>query len=131
MKRKYLLFVVLCMVSLSLIVSSCKTDNAEEDTKSVAEELNEVQLGATSGPDTIVISGMKFKPEHLTIHKGDTVVWINNDIVVHDVTEESPKTWTSDSIQVGETWSKVPEEGFDYICSIHPTMKGSITVLDK
>lgn len=135
MKGKYLLFFALCMVSLSVVVSSCKTDNGDEKTTSVAEELNEAQptsdTKAVSGPDTVVISGMKFNPQHLTIQKGDTVVWFNNGIVVHDVTVDSLATWTSDSIQVGETWSKVPKEEFDYFCSIHPTMKGSITVKEK
>ena len=29
------------------------------------------------------------------VQKGDTVVWINHDIVAHDVTEETGKAWTS------------------------------------
>lgn len=132
MKIKYFLFVVLCSVSLSLVIYGCSTDEGNDDT-SVAKELNENQedSNTNSRSDTIVISGMKFTPEHLTINKGDTVVWVNNGLVVHDVTEVSLKTWTSDSIQVGAAWSKVPQEGFEYICSIHPTMTGSITVIDK
>lgn len=135
MKKKYLLFAVFVLTGLSLVISSCKSDNEkeEETTSSVTEKLSEIQstIEETTGPDTIVISGMKYRPEHLTIHKGDTVVWINNDLVVHDVTEDTLQTWTSDSIHVGATWSMVPKNSFDYLCSIHPTMKGSITIVDK
>lgn len=132
MRKKNFLFIVFFLVGLTIVVSSCKTENGDENTKSMADELKGLQPAeSTSGRDTVVISGMKFQPEHLTIHKGDTVVWINNGVVVHDVTEELLQSWTSDSIQTGETWSMVPEEGFKYICSIHPTMKGSISVREE
>ncbi len=133
MKKKYLLITVFVMFGLLLTVASCTSDNVEENPQSVTEKLSELQptTEETPGPDTIVISGMKYSPQNLTIHKGDTVVWLNNDLVVHDVTEDKLQTWTSDSIHVGATWSMVPESSFDYLCSIHPTMKGSITVLDN
>ena len=36
----------------------------------------------------VEIIQMKFHPAELTLQKGDTVVWINRDIVPHDATEE-------------------------------------------
>jgi len=76
----------------------------------------------------VTMEQMKFQPAELKIHKGDTVIWTNKGIVVHNVTEEHEQAWTSDSIAVGESWKMVPDKSFDYFCSIHPTMKGKITV---
>jgi plastocyanin len=77
---------------------------------------------------TVEIKQMKFQPADLTIQKGDTVVWINKDIVSHDVTEESNKAWTSSLMPVGESWSLVVNESADYYCSIHVVMKGRLIV---
>lgn len=77
---------------------------------------------------TIEIKQMKFQPAELVVQKGDTVVWINNDIVAHDVTEESSKVWTSSLLPVGQSWSLVVTQSADYYCSIHMVMKGKLVV---
>lgn len=69
---------------------------------------------------------MKFQPAELTIHKGDTVTWINNDFVDHDITELKSKAWHSSSLKPGKKYSKVMTTGADYFCSIHVVMKGKI-----
>ena len=51
----------------------------------------------------VEIKQMKFQPAELIVQKGDTVVWINNDIVAHDVTEEPSKAWTSSLMPVGKS----------------------------
>ena len=77
---------------------------------------------------TVEIKQMKFQPAELIVQKGDTVVWVNNDIVAHDVTEESMKTWTSSLLPVGQSWSLVATESANYYCSIHVVMKGKLIV---
>ncbi len=77
---------------------------------------------------TVEIKQMKFQPAELVVQKGDTVLWINNDIVAHDVTEESSKAWTSSLMPVGQSWSLVVTQSVDYYCSIHMVMKGKLVV---
>ena len=77
---------------------------------------------------TVEIKQMKFQPAELIVQKGDTVVWINNDIVAHDVTEEPGKAWTSSVMPVGESWRLVVTQSADYYCSIHVVMKGKLIV---
>src|SRR5688572_5460248 len=77
---------------------------------------------------TVEIKQMKFQPEVLNVQKGDTVVWINKDIVVHDVTEETNKAWTSSAMPFGKSWSLVVTESADYYCSIHVVMKGKLVL---
>ena len=76
----------------------------------------------------VEIKQMQFQPASLTVQKGDTVVWINNDIVAHDVTEEKGRLWTSGPLAPGASWSLVVTESADYYCSIHVVMKGKLVV---
>ena len=91
--------------------------------------------GCTSEPEkrvpevhTIVISAMKFNPAELTLQKGDTIVFINNDLVVHDITQDPDKTWTSSNLSPGQSFRMAVRGSSNYYCSIHPTMKGKLLV---
>lgn len=77
---------------------------------------------------TVEIKGMKFLPGELVVNRGDTVVWINRDIVAHDVTEEPGKAWASPVIPSDASWSMVVNKSEHYYCSIHVVMKGKIQV---
>src|SRR5678816_2490460 len=79
--------------------------------------------GCTSTPEkainkvyNIEIKQMQFQPAFLTLQKGDTVVWVNHDIVAHDVTEEKSKLWTSGPLAPGKSWSLVVTQNADYYC---------------
>jgi plastocyanin len=76
----------------------------------------------------IVISSMKFNPAELTIRKGDTVEFVNQDLVVHDITQLPDKTWSSSNLSPGQTYKITLRMNTLYYCSIHPVMKGSIIV---
>lgn len=78
--------------------------------------------------DTVTISGMEFHPSELYVNKGDTVVWINQDIVAHNVTEFPDGKWASDTIEMDHSWRRVMDKNTDYFCSIHPTMKGKVQI---
>lgn len=77
--------------------------------------------------DTVIIDQMKFVPVEITISKGDTVLFINRDIVAHNATEVS-NSWASPTLNSGDSWSLVPEKDADYFCSIHIVMKGKILI---
>ena len=77
---------------------------------------------------TVEIKQMKFQPTELIVQKGDTVVWINRDIVAHDVTEKPNKAWSSSSMPTGKSWSLVITQSADYYCSIHVVMIGKLVV---
>jgi plastocyanin len=76
----------------------------------------------------VEIKGMKFQPAVLNVQKGDTITWVNNDFVDHDVTEERSKEWSSSLLSPGKSWSMVADKSADYYCSIHVVMKGKLVV---
>lgn len=77
---------------------------------------------------TVEIKDMKFSPDTITVNKGDTVLWINRDMVAHDATEVPSKAWTSGPINPGGSWKMVVTGSADYYCSIHVVMKAKIQV---
>jgi len=76
----------------------------------------------------VEIKDMKFQPEEISVKKGDTIMWVNRDMVTHCVTEENKKAWTSSNITAGAFWKMVVEINTDYFCAIHQVMKGKIIV---
>ena len=78
--------------------------------------------------DTVIIRDMKFNPAETYIASGDKVVFINKDIVAHDVTEVLNHSWTSKPLASDSSWSKTFSESVDYMCTLHPVMRGKIIV---
>jgi plastocyanin len=77
---------------------------------------------------TVEIRAMKFQPSALTVKKGDTVLFINRDFVVHDVTEAESKRWNSMPLETDKSYRLVVNRSEGYYCSFHPVMKGSIII---
>jgi plastocyanin len=77
---------------------------------------------------SVEITQMKFYPAELKVKKGDKVIFVNHDLVTHDITEESKKEWSSSPLATDQTWVLVVTGSVNYFCSIHPVMKGKIIV---
>jgi plastocyanin len=77
---------------------------------------------------TVRIVQMKYEPAEIHVRKGDQIVFFNQDMVTHDVTEEKSRAWASPPIPPGESWTLVARQNDDYYCSIHQVMKGRVVV---
>jgi plastocyanin len=79
-------------------------------------------------PHTVVMEGVKFMPEVLTVRRGDTIVWVNKDPFPHTVTAKG--AFDSHSIAADKSWKYTPRKTGDYayICTFHPNMKGTLRV---
>jgi plastocyanin len=91
-----------------------------------------VVAGATFAPASeaasIVIADLEFGPSAVTVRVGDTVTWINKDIVEHTATSrdgsfdvETPKSRPA-------RWRTTKVGDFLYYCRLHPNMTGLIHV---
>ncbi|MBV9260021.1 MAG: cupredoxin domain-containing protein [Pseudolabrys sp.] len=77
----------------------------------------------------VTIASFKFGPDTVTAAPNASIVWVNNDSAPHQVvvTSKNLKTAVLNSGQSGEL--KIAEAGtYDYVCGIHPSMKGKIVV---
>ena len=112
----------------------------EEPSKPVMEEPTgpmtvEVSIPAGTSVPGCEESNKCFIPSSVSIMKGDTVVWSNDDTAAHTVTSGSPANGPSgmfdSSLLIG---GKSFEHKFDssgsvdYFCMVHPWMTGSVLV---
>ncbi|MFA6001012.1 MAG: cupredoxin family copper-binding protein [Thermoleophilia bacterium] len=77
----------------------------------------------------VKMQGSKFTPADLTVEKGTTVTWSNDDSTPHTVTSNS-KVFNSGNMNKGQNFGYTFNESgtFEYACTIHPSMKGKVTV---
>lgn len=77
----------------------------------------------------VLIDGMAFTPRVVQARAGDTIVWTNKDLFVHNVTA-STGALRSGELQPGQSWSATVPAGpaITYTCTLHPTMKGRIEI---
>ena len=93
----------------------------------VAGPFPAIPAGAEERPEprrhTVTIDATSYSPKTLTVHVGDTIVWINKDLFPHTVTAKSGR-FDSGDIAAGKSWTHtVKAEGlFAYFCTYHTTM---------
>jgi plastocyanin len=131
--RKLLAMAAACL-ALGL-VAGCGGDDEEEEAAPAPEEAP--QIDAARGKTVeVAMKDIKFDPESLTVKKGTTVKWTNEDSVGHDVTKTggvgpSFESGEPGAMKKGDTFEQSftsPGE-VEYVCRIHEsTMKGSVTV---
>lgn len=82
-----------------------------------------------AGPNDVNIDGFAFAPATLTVKAGTTITWTNKDEDPHTVVDNGG-AFRSQALGSGGTYSfTFPTAGtFDYICSIHPFMRGTVVV---
>jgi plastocyanin len=75
------------------------------------------------------IQRFTFVPEYLVVAPGDTVVWVNRDLVPHTLTAQD-SSWDSQALETNQAWELRFTEGMTghYFCRFHPTMQGQVHV---
>jgi plastocyanin len=93
----------------------------------LGDQAAEAPAAAAAGGTTVAMAGLAFQPGTLTVRKGATVVFDNDDTAPHTVTARSGGV-DSGVIDPGKRFSLVASESFDYACSIHPSMTAKLVV---
>jgi plastocyanin len=95
-------------------------------TACLAEDPN----NAGAGPGaTVTMDHNAFVPNEITVAPGTTVTWVNNEAMPHTVVDPN-KAFRSKTLVKDATFSFTftTTGDFDYLCSIHPNMKGKVIV---
>ncbi len=71
-----------------------------------------------------------YVPNPVTISHGSSVTWVNHDSTTHTATSNDGSTFSSGAILPGGQFTMTfPNAGsFQYKCTIHPNMVGTVTV---
>lgn len=75
------------------------------------------------------IASFAFAPKDLTVKVGDKVTWTNSDAAPHTVTAKDG-AFDSGNMEQGDTFTWKAEKAgtYAYLCEIHPSMVGKVTV---
>ncbi len=79
--------------------------------------------------NTITIKNFAFNPSTITIKVGENVTWINEDSASHQVKEDAG-LFESSTLGTGQSYTYIFTTAgtYNYICTIHPSMKGKVIV---
>jgi plastocyanin len=121
MKKK--VFSVFLILFFAIAFASCSSPNTGN---------TDGNSNGGTGDQTpaVSIENFSFKPSVLTVQKGTTVVWTNNEAAVHNIKSSA---FNSPDMKKGETFEFTFETAgtYDYYCGIHPAMTGQIVVVEK
>jgi plastocyanin len=93
---------------------------------------NPTNPNPAASTDKVTIHDLAFSPTSITVKKGATVTWTNNDSTAHTVTSDSGSELNSDNLEQGESYSHTFNTvgTFAYHCSIHTNMTAKVTVTE-
>jgi plastocyanin len=137
--------VLALLVIAAALLAACGGDSAngssptptatETPTPTATETPTPTESPGSGGGATVEVSikDFAFTPAKIEIEAGTTVVWTNEDSVIHTVTSatgddlDSPPSGLFDSgnMEQGDTFSYTFDEpgGYDYFCIPHATMR--------
>jgi plastocyanin len=130
--KKWLL---LAVVAIALVAAGCGSKKSSSSSTPASTPAATTAAPA-SGGSTVQVSmkNIAFNPGTVTVPKGGTVVWTNDDSVNHDVTKSSGpgpdfKSGTG-NLGGGDTYKQTfnTPGTIEYKCTIHPGMDGKIVV---
>jgi plastocyanin len=96
--------------------------------KTTNNNLPDIPLGST----VHITTDFTFNPASVTIHLGENVTWINDAGIAHTImSDDSTDPYSSGVLTSGHSFThEFNSLGvFEYHCSIHPSMKGNVTVV--
>jgi plastocyanin len=136
---KLLLTPVLVLLAFSFVACGGdeKSDTATGDeSAATTSPTSDGNAAAPSGEAVraakVEIVEFAYDPDPVTIQAGGKVTWINRDSAPHTATAEDG-TFDTGTIEQGKIKSETFKEPgtYAYICKIHPTMHGTVEVVEK
>ncbi len=140
MKVKLLLAPVLALMAFSF--AACGGDGksgdiaTRDESAGATSPTSDGNAAAPSGEAVraakVEIVDFAYDPDPVTIQVGGKVIWTNRDSVPHTATAEDG-TFDTGAIEQGKLKSETFKEPgtYAYVCEIHPTMHGTVEVVEK
>lgn len=135
---KYISYFFMAIASAFLVIllslSSCSPNPKATTMQPMMKDQPKEQPQTSQQPAdvTVKIRNFKFEPANLAIAVGKTVQFINVDEEPHTATA-TDGTFNSKALDTNQTWNYTATKPgtYPYICSVHPFMKGTLTVTNK
>ena len=121
-------FALALVVVLALSASGCGGE--EEERPAAQPPAAQEPSGGASGV-RVAMRDIQFVPREVSAKVGQTITWVNEDSVPHDVAnEQEGREPRSELFNQGGTFEFTPREPgrISYVCTVHPGMDGTIVV---
>lgn len=144
MGSKPLLAAAMVALSLGLVACGGSGSDSTDTGPATSEEPGNAQSGEDTGAESesapsgeapnsekVQIVEFTYQPDPVVVQSGGKVTWQNEDSAPHTATAED-ESWDTGTIEQGKLGSetfKAPGT-FAYYCEIHPTMKGTVEVVE-
>jgi plastocyanin len=129
------------LIALAFGLSAC---GGGGDSESTTEERTAVGASPESGGNAPAPSGeavraakveivdFAYDPDPVTVQTGGKVIWLNQDSAPHSATAEDG-SFDTGTLDQGKLKSETFKQAgtYAYVCEIHPTMHGTVEVVDK
>lgn len=128
--------ILIVVLVLTLIMGGCTTAPQTPVPPVTPSPVTTTIQPPGAGEVTIIIENYAFNPPEITISRGTTVTWVNQDLFDHQVTNDATTSYErgaifkSDPLSEGESYAFTFNTSgtYPYYCAIHPFMKATITV---
>lgn len=111
--------------------SDTKTTNTTSSTSTNSSSSSKTPTATAA--NKVSISNFAFSPASITVKKGTTVTWTNNDSVAHTVTENDGQNGpSSGNMDPGKSFVFTFDNPgtYKYHCAYHSGMTGTVTVTE-
>ncbi len=127
--KRWHCIVLVAVVTLFVVIAGCTSYSPP----STPPQTTQPQV---TGTPTVTIQNFAFSPATITVPRGTTVTWVNQDSASHTIFSDAPgpggqgSLFSSNSLANGEGYSyKFDNPGtYLYHCSVHPSMKATVIV---
>lgn len=128
MKKNNLLVLSGVIFSLVIMGAGCSAAPSTQNNSGATPVPN----AASASSGQVAISNFTFQPGNITVKRGGKIVWTNRDSMAHTVTVDQAQGPASAPLNQGDSYTYTFETAgtFNYHCNIHPSMRGSVTVVE-
>jgi plastocyanin len=131
MQRSLPLLLVLCAGALALVgCGGGGSDSGSGGSSTASGTSSGAAQTTTGGGVEVRMEGIAYNPATISVRPGQTITWVNDDNVLHDVVSTQGETIKSELFAKGRSFSFTPTRAgtIHYVCTIHPGMEGTIEV---
>lgn len=132
-------FLAPALVLLVLGLAACGSSGDSSTGNSVSSDTGSETSGSAPAPSgeatragKVKIVEFVYEPDPVTVQVGGKVIWQNEDTAPHTATADDG-SFDTGTIERGKIKSETFKQAgtFTYFCQIHPTMHGSVEVVEK
>ena len=135
MKKALLTVIAVVIIAAGLVYyfANKNSNNSVTNVPNTSSQTQKSSSATAQATDKVTIANFAFSPADVTVKKGTTVTWTNQDTAAHTITETDGKDGPK-SGDLGQGQSYIFTYGtvgtFKYHCLVHPDMTGTVTVTE-